>query len=102
MTSKTGLTRKFVFMNVLLLLVSLALFAMGCHQGAEGDRCNPILIPSQSDCNSGLTCQIPSTCVEAYCCPMQLSSSSNGYCNGTLCPMPDAGATPATPDAGTD
>jgi hypothetical protein len=94
MKSKTGVNRKFVLMNVLLLLVSLALFAVGCHDGAEGDRCNPDLIPSQSECNSGLTCQVPSTCVEAYCCPMQLSSSSNGYCNGTLCPMP--------PDAGTD
>jgi hypothetical protein len=97
MTSKTAVTRKLVRMNVLLLLVGLALFAIGCHQGAEGDRCNPDLIPSQSDCNSGLTCQVPSPCVEAYCCPMQLSSSSNGYCNGTLCPTP----TP-TPDAGTD
>lgn len=102
MKFKIGMTRKFVPLNVLLLLVSLALFAVGCHQGAEGDRCNPILIPSQSDCNSGLTCQVPSTCVEAYCCPMNLSSSSNGYCNGTLCPMPDAGTPPATPDAGTD
>jgi len=94
MKSKTGVTRKFVLLNILLLLMSLALFGVGCHEGAEGDRCNPDLIPSQSECNSGLTCQVPSTCVEAYCCPMQLSSSSNGYCNGTLCPAP--------PDAGTD
>ena len=103
MKSKTAVTRKFVLMNVLLLLVSLALFAVGCHEGSEGDRCNPDLIPSQSECNSGLTCQMPSTCVEAYCCPTDLSSSSNGFCNGMLCPMPDAGgASLPTPDAGTD
>jgi hypothetical protein len=102
MKSKTGVTRKFVLVNVLLLLVSLALFGVGCHEGAEGDRCNPDLIPSQSECNSGLTCQVPSTCVEAYCCPMQLSSSSNGYCNGMLCSMPDAGTPTPTPDAGND
>ena len=101
MKSKTGVTRKFVLVNGLLLFVSLALFAVGCHQGSEGDRCNPNLIPSQSECNSGLTCQVPSTCVEAYCCPMELSSSSNGFCNGTACP--DAGTPPmSTPDAGTD
>jgi len=91
MKSRTGVTRKFVFVNGLLFLVILALFGAGCHQGSEGDRCNPDLIPSQDECNSGLTCQVPSTCVEAYCCPMDLSSSSNGFCNGKSCPVPDAG-----------
>jgi hypothetical protein len=100
MKSKTGVTRKLVRLNVLFLLVSLALFAVGCHEGAEGDRCNPDLIQSQSECNSGLTCQMPSTCAENYCCPTPASSSSNGYCNGMLCPQPTA-PTP-TPDAGTD
>lgn len=94
MKSKIGVTRKFVLVNVLLLLVSLALFAVGCHQAAEGDRCNPDLIPSSDECNSGLTCQTPSTCVESYCCPTPASGSSNGYCNGMLCPPPA--------DAGTD
>ncbi len=94
MKSKIGVSRKFVLMNVLLALLSLGLFAIGCHEGAEGDRCNPALPPAQDECNSGLTCQVPSTCVEAYCCPAPTSSSSNGYCNGMLCP-------PA-PDAGTD
>ena len=97
MKSKIGVTRKFVLVNVLLLVGSLALFAVGCHEGSEGDRCNPDLIPSQSECNSGLSCQVPSTCVEAYCCPTNLSSSSNGFCNGTACPPPMS-----TPDAGTD
>jgi hypothetical protein len=104
MTSKTGVTRKFLLVNGLLLFASLALFAVGCHQGAEGDRCNPSLIPSSDECNSGLTCQVPSPCVEAFCCPMDLSSSSNSYCNGTAtaCSTPDAGTPTPTPDAGTD
>ncbi len=91
MRSKIGVSRKFILMNVLLFLLSLALFAVGCHEGSEGDRCNPSLPPDQSECNSGLTCTVPSTCVAAYCCPAQASSSSNGHCNGTLCPQPDAG-----------
>jgi hypothetical protein len=91
MKSKT-VTRKFVIVNVLLAFLSLGLFSVGCHEAAEGDRCNPDLVPLSSDCNSGLTCQMPSTCAEAYCCPTPASSSSNGYCNGMLCPpAPDAG-----------
>jgi hypothetical protein len=56
-------------------LVGLALPA--CDQGAEGDRCNPNLIQSggavpqynADECGSGLSCQIPPTCGNAYCCP---------------------------------
>jgi hypothetical protein len=56
-------------------LVGLALPA--CDQGAEGDRCNPDLIQSggavpqynADECGSGLSCQIPPTCGNAYCCP---------------------------------
>jgi hypothetical protein len=95
MTFQTDVTRKFVFLRVLLFLFTMALFAVGCHEGSEGDRCNPDLPPAQDECNSGLTCQVPSTCVEAFCCPTPASSSSNGYCNGMLCPA-------ATYDAGTD
>jgi hypothetical protein len=62
----------------------------GCDQGKEGDRCNPDL--SHDECNSGLTCQQPSTCAENYCCPTPASSSSNPYCNGQGCPQAaDAG-----------
>jgi hypothetical protein len=62
----------------------------GCDQGKEGDRCNPDL--SHDECNSGLTCQQPSTCAENYCCPTPASSSSNPYCNGEGCPpAADAG-----------
>jgi hypothetical protein len=94
MKSNIGVTRKFIVVNVLLAFLGFGLFAVGCHEAAEGDRCNPDLVPMSSDCNSGLTCQMPSTCVENYCCPTPASSSTNGYCNGTLCPPP--------PDAGTD
>jgi len=48
-----------------------ALFALpGCQQGNEGDRCNAALDSVGSDeCNSGLTCQQPASCVITVCCP---------------------------------
>jgi hypothetical protein len=97
MKSSTGMSRKFGLWGVLLASLTLGLFAVGCHDGAEGDRCNPDLVPLSSDCNSGLTCQVPGTsaCVEAFCCPTPASSSSNGNCNGIACPLP-----PVSPDAG--
>jgi hypothetical protein len=61
-------------------VVALALPA--CDQGRQGDRCNPELIQDSSaanginggaynedECNSGLTCQMPPTCVISVCCP---------------------------------
>jgi hypothetical protein len=69
----------------------------GCDQGKEGDRCNPDL--SHNECNSGLTCQQPSTCAENYCCPTPASGSSNAYCNGAGCPEVDAGEVDAGVDA---
>src|SRR5580692_4946032 len=83
----------------LIASVSIAVLflVIACDEGGEGDRCNPDL--SHNDCNSGLICTIPSTCVEAYCCPADPSTSSNPYCNGMGCPaapMADAGE----PDAG--
>jgi hypothetical protein len=51
---------------------TLALFAaaslLACEQGAEGDRCNPDLV-NTSECNSGLSCVTPSSCVVSVCCP---------------------------------
>jgi hypothetical protein len=41
---------------------------LGCEQGSEGDRCNPDLVNS-SECNAGLSCVTPSSCVIAVCCP---------------------------------
>jgi hypothetical protein len=91
-TAKTAVKRKFAILKLFLVIVAAGVIGIGCHEGAEGDRCNPDLPPNSDECNSGLTCQVPSTCVEAYCCPMTLSSSTNGYCNGQLCPAAaDAG-----------
>jgi hypothetical protein len=73
-------------------ITALALAGLACDGGREGDRCVPDL--SHNDCNDGLTCVTPSTCVENYCCPTPASASNNPYCNGAACPMvsePDAG-----------
>ncbi len=76
-------------------LTILALTISGCDGGREGDRCNPDL--SHNDCNDGLTCVVPSTCVENYCCPTPSSASTNPYCNGMACPM--AATEANSPDA---
>jgi len=56
--------------RMLASLVALAaLAAAGCEQGAEGDRCNIDLVDS-TECNSGLGCVVPSSCVVAVCCPL--------------------------------
>jgi len=82
--------------SVLLSALGMAamIAATGCDQGKEGDRCNPDL--SHDECNSGLTCQQPSTCAENYCCPTPASGSDNAYCNGAGCPA----ATSSGDDAG--
>jgi hypothetical protein len=59
---------------VAVLAASLA----GCDTGNEGDRCNPDL--SHNECNSGLVCTQPTDCPENYCCPTDVTSSSNSYC----------------------
>jgi len=64
------------------LAASLVLAALACNQGSEGDRCNPISAANGHDeCGSGLVCHndIPG-CPEAYCCPSDLSKSSNAFC----------------------
>ena len=102
MKSSMNVSRIFSPLWALLAVLTAGLLVVGCHQGAEGDRCNPDLPANESDCNSGLTCQMPSTCAENYCCPTPASSSTNGYCNGMLCPQPD-GSTSSTPtDGGAD
>jgi hypothetical protein len=72
-----------------VLLGALA-FGNGCDGGREGDRCNPNL--SHDDCDDGLVCVQPATCVESYCCPAKGGASSNAFCNGQACPAPDAAA----------
>lgn len=80
-----------------IIAAGLVVLGNGCTGGSEGDRCNPLL--SHDECGgTTLTCQQPSTCVESYCCPNPASSSSNPYCNGTLCPV----AVDAGPEAGDD
>jgi hypothetical protein len=90
-----------IFIRVVRLAAVLAFIgvaAIGCHEGHEGDRCNPISAANGEDeCDSPLTCQTPSTCVESYCCPADPSMSTNPFCNGLMCPAPTA-----SPDAGTD
>jgi hypothetical protein len=76
-------------------VVGLIALGGGCNQGHEGDRCNPVSAANGEDeCDNGLTCQTPSTCVESYCCPKDPSMSKNPFCNGMMCPAP--------PDGGTD
>jgi hypothetical protein len=86
-----------------IALALVGLVGAGCDGGREGDRCNPDL--SHDDCNDGLTCVQPATCVENHCCPADPRTSSDPYCNGSACPAADAGATTpvAVPsaDAGT-
>ena len=81
----------------LVLGAALVLFGNGCDGGREGDRCNPNL--SHNDCNDGLSCVQPSTCVENYCCPTN-GSSSDPYCNGSACPPADAAADTGSSDDG--
>ena len=80
-----------------LAFLGVLAFGNGCDGGREGERCNPNL--SHNECDDGLTCVQPATCVESYCCPANASASTNPYCNGAGCPAPDAAP---TPDAGTD
>jgi len=81
-----------------LLAGALALLGYGCDGGREGERCNPNL--SHDECDDGLTCVRPSTCVENYCCPSSPSSSSNPYCNGAACPPASTDAAPPAEEAG--
>jgi len=98
MTTEPSKSKRSIFARIMaftIIGIVVASATNGCVGGNEGDRCNPSQT-DHSECTGGLTCQQPSTCAENYCCPTPASGSSNGYCNGTLCP-----AAPAS-DAGTD
>lgn len=84
--------------TILLVLAVTGFIALlpACDGGREGDRCNASL--SHNDCNDGLVCITPSTCVETYCCPSDPTKSTSQYCNGSSCPHPAA----ATTDAGSN
>lgn len=82
------------------LLIGLAPLALGCEQGAEGDRC--VMALSHNDCSSGLVCTAPSLCPETYCCPAMVTSTSSPYCqtgcNGgaaAICEAPASSETDA-------
>ncbi len=68
-----------------LCAASVLVLLSACAGGNEGERCNPNVPASDSECNPGLTCQQPLPCVENYCCPAKLSASSDPHCNGTAC-----------------
>jgi hypothetical protein len=88
-----------MLVGFLVVAFSVAL-ANGCEGSNEGDRCNPNL--SHDDCNAGLTCQQPATCVENYCCPSPASASTNPFCNGSACPPAEAGVADAGGEAASD
>jgi len=57
----------------------VAATALGCEPGGgEGDRCNPDR--SSNECGDGLTCGQPPFCPESYCCPANVTPSSNAFC----------------------
>jgi hypothetical protein len=55
---------------LLAMVVPLAWSVAACEQGSEGNRCNPDLVDT-SECNSGLSCVTPPSCVVSVCCPSQ-------------------------------
>jgi hypothetical protein len=64
----------------LVLGTGVTLSIPACHQGDEGDRCNPARVANNDDeCGSGLSCQQPMNCPENYCCPTN-GTSSNPWC----------------------
>jgi hypothetical protein len=109
-----------------VVLGALLLNGTGCNQSAEGDRCNPLR--TSDECGSGLVCSgnpigISASypiqfCPENYCCPADLSQSTNPYCqpgcnggaaaicaadgtNTGACACADAGECAPAPDAAT-
>jgi len=104
--------------NSLFLLAATLLsaaLAMGCEQGAQGDRCNPDLVDT-TECNSGLNCVTPPSCVVSVCCPPQgpytdpncecFANPQGAACTGSCSVdaaydgMPVSTPTPTVPDAG--
>jgi hypothetical protein len=105
-----------------LLAAAAILTLLGCEQGAQGDRCNPDLVDSD-ECNSGLTCVQPPSCVVNVCCPtsppysdpqcecianpqgsvcMQQGCNVDAAYDGMPTGAPDAGTDSSTQDAGKD
>ena len=56
-------------------IIVFALGATGCHDRADGERCNPLQYSqngAQGDCRVGLACVYPTapSCGVAYCCKL--------------------------------
>jgi hypothetical protein len=103
-TMHVALSRRWArVLTVGAALAALAL-ATGCKGGAEGDRCNPLLVNPQyneDECDKGLACQTPSGCPESYCCPPDGGASGNPLCQPG-CGLDAGGAGDAGDDAGGD
>lgn len=90
-----------IVVALVLVLAGAAVVSAACVQGGEeGDRCNPNL--SHDECGSSLTCQQPSPCVESYCCPANLATSTSAYCRGDPAACPSEAGADARTEAGTD
>jgi hypothetical protein len=104
-------------MTRLLELVGVlcVLCFIGCNR-ERGERCNPLLF--EDECGSGLSCQYPTNCAVAVCCPPSGMTNANvppgcsfvaGCVGPTCCPTtPVSTPNPADPclpcillDAGT-
>jgi hypothetical protein len=105
--------------SVAALAAFAALALCACQQGAQGDRCNPDLIQpggaipqyNEDECNSGLACTIPPTCVIAICCPKEppyadpncaCLANPGAACACTVPGLLDAGDDGGDSDAGSD
>jgi hypothetical protein len=96
----------------LAMALAVGLFT-ACEQHRQGDRCNPDLVQSggatpqynEDECSSGLSCQVPPTCVIAVCCPSQppyTDPSCACFANpGAACACSVAGLVDAGSDAAT-
>jgi len=65
--TRTRRSRFWFALATALVAVTAGMLA-ACEQGSEGDRCNPDLV-NTTECNSGLACVTPSSCVISVCCP---------------------------------
>ncbi|HVW26350.1 MAG TPA: hypothetical protein VHC69_13365 [Polyangiaceae bacterium] len=93
-------------LSIVLTSILGSLLQTACHQGDEGDRCNPFLSAGHDECGSGLQCGgygtmfIPINCPENYCCPKDGKSDNPNCqpgCNGgdvTMCAAEATGGQP--------
>lgn len=81
-------------MNRLVFLLSafvIAAAVAGCTGPGQGERCNPLLF--SDECSGGNSCQTPTGCAVAYCCPPPDKVTASTSPNCRVCPTDDAGTT---------